>query len=142
MRAEHDSGNFDRSRRALEWLNTCQGGCAGLWFEEIPSTRALSRFSGLICWTSGEMALFVVRHYLGVSFEHGALAIRPALYPGSPPVEADLCFRQGRLRLEVSGSGPVKSARVNGKMLKPGRDGVLRLPAHFAGGTIEMETGK
>ena len=142
MRAEHDSGNFDRSRRALEWLNTCQGGRAGLWFEEIPSTRALSRFSGLICWTSGEMALFVVRHYLGVSFEHGALAIRPALYPGSPPVEADLCFRQGRLRLEVSGSGPVKSARVNGKMLKPGRDGVLRLPAHFAGGTIEMETGK
>ena len=54
------------------------------------------------------MALFVVRHYLGVNFEHGALAIRPALYPGSPPVQADLRFRQGRLRLQVTGSGPVK----------------------------------
>ena len=141
LRAEHDAGNFERSRRALDWLNTCQGGRAGLWFEEIPSTRSLSRFSGLICWTSGEMALFVVRHYLGVNFEHGALAIRPALYPGSPPVQADLRFRQGRLRLEVSGSGPVKSARVNGQKVKPGKDGILRLPADFAGGTVAIETG-
>ncbi len=142
LRAEHDAGNFERSRRALDWLNTCQGGRAGLWFEEIPSTRSLSRFSGLICWTSGEMALFVVRHYLGVKFEHGALAIRPALYPGSPPVQADLRFRQGRLRLEVSGSGPVKSARVNGKKVKPGKDGILRLPAEFTGGSVVIEAGR
>jgi hypothetical protein len=142
LRAEHDAGNFERSRRALDWLNTCQGGRAGLWFEEIPSTRAQCRLSGLVCWTSGEMALFVVRHYLGVNFEHGALAIRPALYPGSPPVQADLRFRQGRLRLEVSGSGPIKSARVNDKKVKPGKDGNLRLPADFAGGTVVIETGK
>ena len=142
LRAEHDAGNFERSRRALDWLNSCQGGRAGLWFEEIPSTRSLSRFSGLICWTSGEMALFVVRHYLGVNFERGSLAIRPALYPGSPPVQADLRFRQGRLRLEVSGSGPVKSARVNGKKVKPGKDGILRLPAEFAGGTVVLEAGR
>jgi hypothetical protein len=141
LRAEHDAGNYERSRRALEWLNTCQGGRAGLWFEEIPSTRAQCPFSGLICWTSGEMALFVVRHYLGVNFEHGVLAIRPALYPGSPPVQADLRFRQGRLRLEVSGSGPVKIARVNGKKVKPGKDGILHLPADFAGGTVMVEGG-
>ena len=113
-----------------------------MWFEEIPSTRAQCPLSGLICWTSGEMALFVVRHYLGVDFEHGALAIRPALYPGSPPVQADLRFRQGRLRLEVSGSGPVKFARVNGKKVKPGKDGILRLPADFAGGTVMVEGGR
>jgi hypothetical protein len=113
-----------------------------LWFEEIPSTRAQCSLSGLICWTSGEMALFVVRHYLGVNFEHGALAIRPALYPGSPPVQADLRFRQGRLRLEVSGSGPANFARVNGKKVKPGKDGILRLPADFAGGTIMFEGGR
>ena len=142
MRAEHDAGNFERSRRAFEWLNCCQGGRAGLWFEEIPSTRGLSKFSGLICWTSGEMALFVVRHYLGVTFEHGAPVIRPALYPGSPPVQADLRYRQGRLRLEVSGSGPIRSARVNGKKVKPGKDGILRLPADFAGGSVVFEAGK
>jgi hypothetical protein len=142
LRAEHDAGNLDRSRRALDWLNTCQGGRAGMWFEEIPSTRTQSPFCGLVCWTSGEMALFVVRHYLGVSFEHGALAIRPALYPGSPPAQADLRFRQGRLRLEISGSGPVKKARVNGRKVSPGKDGILRLPADFAGGTVVIEAGQ
>ena len=55
---------------------------------------------------------------------------------------SDLRYRQGRLRLEISGSGPVKSARVNGKKVKPGKDGVLRLPAEFAGGTVVIETGK
>jgi hypothetical protein len=138
LRAEHDAGNFDRSRRALEWLNTCPGGRAGLWFEEIPSTRGQSPFSGLVCWTSGEVALFVVRHYLGVNFEQGALAIRPALYPGSPPVQADLRYRQSRLQLEISGSGPIKSARVNGRKVRPGKDGILRLPPDFTGGTVAI----
>jgi hypothetical protein len=142
LRADHDAGNFDRSRRALEWLNTCPGGRAGTWFEEIPSTRMQSRTCGLVLWTSGEVALFVVRHYLGVNFEHGALAIRPALYPGSPPVQADLRYRQGRLRLEISGSGSVKSARVNGNKVKPGKDGILRLPPDFAGGTVVIQAGK
>ena len=141
LRANHDAGNFERSRRALEWLNTCPGGRAGMWFEETPSTRRQSPFSGLVCWTSGEVALFVVRHYLGVNFERGVLAIRPALYPDSPPVRADLRYRQGRLRLEVSGSGPVKSAKVNGRNIKPGKDGVLRLPADFASGTVLIEVG-
>jgi hypothetical protein len=141
LRAEHDAGNFVRSRRALEWLNTCQGGRAGLWFEEIPSTRTQAPVCGLVCWTSGEMALFVVRHYLGVNFEHGLLAIRPALYPGSPPVQADLRYRQGRLRLQINGSGRLKSAQVNGKRINAGKDGILRLPG-FAGGTVVIETGK
>ena len=122
-------------------MNTCQGGRAGLWFEEIPSTRAQAPICGLVCWTSGEIALFVVRHYLGVNFEHGSLAIRPALYPASPPVKADLRYRQTRLHLEISGSGPIKSARVNCRKVKPGNDGMLRLPTDFAGGTIAIEAG-
>jgi hypothetical protein len=142
LRAQHDAGNFDRSRRALEWLNTCPGGRAGAWFEEIPSTRMQSRTCGLVPWTSGEVALFVVRHYLGVNFEGGALAIRPALYPGSPPVQADLRYRKGRLHLEITGSGPVKNARVNAKKLTPRNDGVLRLPPDFAGGTVLLEAGR
>ena len=142
LRAQHDAGNFDRSRRALEWLNTCPGGRAGAWFEEISSTRMQSRTCGLVPWTSGEVALFVVRHYLGVRFERGALAIQPALYPGSPPVQADLRYRQGRLRLEISGSGAFNSARVNGSKVRPGQDGVLRLPAGFAGGTVVIEAAR
>ncbi len=142
LRAQHDAGNFDRSRRALEWLNNCPGGRAGAWFEEIPSTRMQSRTCGLVPWTSGEVALFVVRHYLGVNFEHGALSIRPTLYPGSPTVHADLRYRQGRLRLEISGSGLVKNAWVNGTKVKPGKDGVLRLPKDFAGGIVVIKAAK
>ena len=131
---------FERSRRSLEWLNTVQGGRAGAWFEEIPSIRSLNQSCGLVPWTSGELALFVVRHYLGVRFDADSMVIHPALYPGSPPVTADLRFRQGRLRLEINGSGPVKDAVVNGRRVKPGADGAVRLPKDFAGGTISVRT--
>jgi hypothetical protein len=136
LRAQHEAGLFDRSRRSLEWLNTVQGGRAGTWFEEIPSVRSLSRACGLVPWTSGEIALFCVRHYLGVRFENRALVIRPALYPGSPPVSADLRFRRARLRLDIDGSGPIRSAMVNGNPLRPDKDGSLRMPPDFEGGTV------
>ncbi len=139
LRAQHDAGLLDRSRRSLEWLNTMAGGRAGFWFEEIPSNRSQEKSCGLVCWTSGEVALFVVRHYLGVRFGPGGqLVLQPALYPGSPPVSADLRFRQGRLRLRLAGSGPIKEARVNGRRVKTGADGVVRLPPEFSGGTIEI----
>jgi hypothetical protein len=136
LRAQHEARLFERSRRSLEWLNTCQGGRAGLWFEEIPSIRSLNKSCGLVCWTSGELALFVVRHYLGVNFDGDALVLRPALYPNSPPAKADLRFRNGRLRLEISGSGAITSAQVNGKKVKPAADGSLHLPRDFADGTV------
>jgi hypothetical protein len=136
LRAQHEAGLFERSRRSLEWLNTVQGGRAGTWFEEIPSIRSLNRACGLVQWTSGEVALFVVRHYLGVRFEAGSVVLRPALYPGSPPVSADLRFRQGRLRLHLDGSGSVLKAVVNGRKLRVDADGTIRLPHDFAGGTV------
>jgi hypothetical protein len=138
LRAQHDAGLFERSRRSLEWLNTVQGGRAGAWFEEIPSTRGAEATCALIPWTSGEIALFVVHHYLGVGFEHGALLLRPSLYPGSPPVEADLRYRAGRLHLRVEGSGPARSALVNGRPVEVGPDGTVRLPADFPGGAVAI----
>ena len=138
LRAQHEARLFDRSRRSLEWLNTVQGGRAGTWFEEIPSVRSLNRTCGLVQWTSGEIALFVVRHYLGVRFEQGSLVLRPALFPGSPPASADLRFRQGRLRLQIDGAGRVREAKVNGRKTKVGADGAVRLPRDFAGGTVYL----
>ena len=140
LRAQHDAGQYDRSRRSLEWLNTVQGGRAGAWFEAIPSIRSQQRTSGILPWTSGEVALFVVRHYLGVRFEAGAPVIRPALYPGSPPLTADLRFRRGRLRLEIEGSGPIVDARVDGQKLAVSPDGAVRLPKDFAGGRLVLHT--
>jgi hypothetical protein len=140
LRAQHDAGRYDLSRRSLEWLNTVQGGRAGAWFEAIPSIRAQQRTSGILPWTSGEIALFVVRHYLGVRFEAGMPVIRPALYPGSPPVSADLRFRQGRLRLEIDGSGPIVDARVDGRRFAVSPDGAVRLAKDFAGGRLVLRT--
>ncbi len=138
LRAQHEAGLLDRSRRSLEWLNTVQGGRAGAWFEEIPSIRSLNQSCGIVQWTSGELALFVVRHYLGVRFEHGALVIHPILYPASPPISANLRFRQSRLELQIDHAGPWRKAFVNGKAVKLGTNGTLRLPRDFAGGKVTL----
>jgi hypothetical protein len=140
LRASHEAGLYDRSRRVLEWLNTVQGGRTGFWFEEIPTLRSNAKFCGLIPWTSGEVALFVVRHVLGIRFESGRLAIRPALYPGSPAVAADLRFRRGRLRLRIEGSGKIKHADLNGRRLDHRRDGSILLPENFTSGSVRIRT--
>lgn len=142
LRAQHEAGMWDRSRRSLEWLNTCPGGRAGAWFEEIPSNRAQTKTCGVVPWASGDLAAFVVRHYLGVQFEHGQLVVRPALYPNSPPVSANLRFRHGRLRLEIDGSGPISEALLDGKALAPTADGAVRLPLPFEGGTVVIHTAR
>lgn len=139
LRAQHDAGMWERSRKTLEWLNQVQGGRAGAWFEEIPCSRLIQSRCALIPWTSAEMAVFVVQHYLGIRFERGQVVIRPALYPGKGAVVADLRFRTGRLGLKVTSSGRARAARLDGKAVPIGDDGSIRLPAAFAGGNVEVE---
>ena len=136
LRAQHQAGQFGRSRRTIEWLNTVPGGRTGAWFEEIPLVRSQAPTAGIIPWTSGEISLFIVRHLLGVRFEGKTLVLQPALYPGSPPVHADLRFRQSRLKLDIPRAGAVKDADVNGIRVAPDRGGAIRLPEEFAGGTV------
>jgi hypothetical protein len=136
LRAQHEAREFDRSRRTLEWLNTVQGGRTGAWFEEIPLVRSQAPTAGILPWNSGEISLFIVRHLLGVRFEGATLVLKPALYPGSPPVRADLRFRQGRLVLDIPGSGPFEDAVVNGVRLAPDANGAFRLQENFSGGTV------
>jgi hypothetical protein len=136
LRAQHEAELWDRSRRTLDWLNRVPGGRAGAWFEEIPLVRSWAAKSGIVPWTSGEISLFVVRHLLGVRFERGALVIRPALYPDSPAVEADLRFRKARLKLRITGAGAVQYAEVNGRRIEPDAAGAIRLPPEFEGGSV------
>ena len=140
LRALHDAGMYEKSRRTLEWLNTVQGGRTGFWFEEIPTLRSNTRFCGIIPWTSGEIALFVVRHVLGIHFEGTRVVIRPALYPESPPISADLRFRKGRLHVRIEGSGKIKHADVDGKKLEHRPDGSIILPQDFTSGTVSIRT--
>ncbi len=136
MRAQHEAGQLDRSRRALEWLRGIPGGRTGAWPEEIPVVR--STVPGILPWNAAEVSLFVVRHWLGVRFEGERVVLRPALYPHSGPVKADLRFRQGRLRLEISGPGPIEFAELDGRRLEPDRDGAVRLPADLQGGRVVL----
>jgi hypothetical protein len=138
LRAQHDAGLLDRSKRTLEWLNTVQGGRAGAWFEEIPLVRSQAATAGILSWTSGEISLFVVRHVLGIRFEDREVVVRPGLYPGSPPVRADLRFRTGRLLLEVPGPGPFQYAVVNGRRKEVEKDGAVRLGADFQNGSVSF----
>ncbi|MCX6927963.1 MAG: hypothetical protein NT154_32855 [Verrucomicrobia bacterium] len=142
LRAQHEAGLFDRSRRTLEWLNTVQGGRTGAWFEEIPLARSQAPTAGLIPWTSGEISLFIVRHLLGVRFEGNQMTLKPALYPGSPAVAADLRFRHGRLRLEIPDAGSTTFAQVNGERVTPRKDGAIAMPADWEGGSVVFHTRK
>lgn len=138
LRAQHDAGLFQRSRRSLEWLNTVQGGRAGAWFEEIPIIRSQAPTSGILPWTSAEVAVFVSRHLLGARFEEGELLLRPNLFPGSPEIKADLRFRKGRLKLEIPGPGPFQYAIVNGQRVPADPDGAIRLGKDFEGGSVSL----
>lgn len=128
LRAQHEAGMWERSRRSLAWLDTHAGGRTGAWFEEIPSIRSIADRSGLVCWTSGEIALFTIRHYLGVRFEGDRLVIRPALYPGSPEVRADLRFRRGRLSFLVDGRNRVRDLDFDGRRLTIDSRGMVAWP--------------
>ncbi len=141
LRGQHAGGMLDRSRSTLEWFRNVQGGNGGLYYEEIPLLAGSQQnWLGLVTWPTGELPYFIARHYLGIGFESGRLTLRPQLYPGSPPVNADLRYRQGRLRIEVAGSGRVRSATVNGKAVEVRTDGSVVLPEGMESGVVALKT--
>ena len=136
MRAQHEAGMLDRSRRALQWLYSIPGGRTGAWPEEIPVIRSTE--SGILPWNAAEVALFIVRHWLGVRFEGQRLVLRPAIFPHTGPASADLRFRKGRLKLQVPPAGPIEFAEIDGRRVKADGDGAMPLPADFAGGMVVL----
>jgi hypothetical protein len=138
LRAQHDAGLFNRSRRSLQWLGDV--GPSGAWTEAICAKRSGANWCGIIVWTTGEIPLFAVRHVLGVRFEGAAPVLKPSPYPGTGPLKADLRFRKGRLKLTIPGPGPYSFAEVDGKRIEAGKDGAIRLPADYPGGTVVFHT--
>jgi hypothetical protein len=142
MRAQHEAGLMDMSRRSFEWLYSSAGGRTGAWFEEVPLIRSQAFSSGLIPWTTAEVSYFIVHHLLGVKFVGNRMVIKPALYPSSPPIQADFRYRKARIRIEIDGSGLVTNAMVDGKVISPNKNGAIELPLSFAGGDVKIFTGK
>jgi hypothetical protein len=137
-RAQHDAGMLGRSRRSLEWLAGIQGGNAGAWFEEIPVCRSQMPTAGIIPWTTAELILFTVRHWLGVSFEDGNLVVCPNLFDPAGRCRADLRFRNSRIHLELEKGGAVRYAIVNKKRMLPRKDGSIVIPSGMLTGNIEI----
>jgi hypothetical protein len=137
-RAQHDAGLLGRSRRSMEWLMDVQGGNAGAWFEEIPLIRSQMQVSGIVPWTSAEVVLFMVRHWLGISFEGGDLVLRPNLFARNRGCAADLRFRSSRMTLEIDGPGAARYAVVNGTRTNLRPDGSLVIPAARMSGPLEI----
>jgi hypothetical protein len=46
------------------------------------------------------------------------------------------------LKLEISGSGAVSFAEIEGRRVTPDADGTLRLPATFNGGRVILHTSQ
>jgi len=133
MRAQQDAGMYERSRRSLEWL--AKVGPSGAYPEATPSLRQVP-VSGIIVWGTGEIPLFAVRHVLGIRFEGHDLVLKPAPYPGQGELQADLRYRNARLKLSIPGPGPYSYAKVNGTRIEPAKNGAFHIPSNFAGGSI------
>jgi len=137
-RAQHDAGLYDRSRRSLEWLMKIPGGNAGAWFEEIPLIRSQMATSGIVPWTSAEVAVFTVRDWLGLSFEGNQLVVRPNLFAREGGCKADVRFRSSRIRLEINRPGEVSYAVINGTKMLPLQDGAIRLSPEMMTGNLDI----
>lgn len=140
MRAQHEAGLYQRSRRSLNWLYQHIGGRTGAFYEEIPLVRYQEYHCGFLPWTSGEITYFIVHHLLGFKFRNDQLTIKPALYEETVPLTADLRYRDGRIKLEIRGKGNVESALINGQKLSPDPNGLIVLPEDFKSGTIIIIT--
>ena len=141
MRAQHEAGLLDMSRRSFEWLNDNAGGRTGAWFEEIPVTRTQATWSGLLPWTSAEVSYFIVHHMLGIKFSGDKMIIKPVLFPSNGPIKADLRFRKGRIEVDIDGKGPISYGLINGIRVNTEKDGSISVPRNFSAGTIRIFSG-
>ena len=138
MRAQHEAGQFEMSRRSLEWLYNNAGGRTGAWLEEIPITKSQECCSGLLPWTTAEVSYFLVHHLLGIKFIGNQMTIKPMLYPGSSPLKANLRYRSGRINLEITGKKDVRHALINKMKIKPDKNGAILIPKDFVSGNIQI----
>jgi hypothetical protein len=138
LRGQHDAGLFDRSRRSLQWLHDVAP--SGAWTEAICAKHSGSNWCGIIVWTTGEIPLFAVRHVLGVRFDGDTLVLKPSPYPGTGPLSADVRFRKRALNLHIPGPGPYDFAEVDGRRIEADKEGGIRMPADFPGGTVIFHT--
>lgn len=140
LRAQQAAGMYRRSRSTLEWLYNVQGGHTGAYFEEIPINRHREFTDGILPWPAAEIATFVVRNWLGVSFKDDQVVIRPNLYPGSKRVKASLRYKASKINLQIDGIGPIRRAIVNGKIVQPRENASVVLPEGFAGGAVILRS--
>ena len=138
LRAQHEAGLLDMSRRSLDWLYNNAGRRTGACYEEIPLIKGTFYTSGLLPWTSAEISCFIIHHLLGVKFYGDKMVITPNLYQTTAPIKANLRYKTGRIYLEIINAGKVQYALVNNAKIKPDANGAIIIPQDFSSGTIKI----
>lgn len=138
-RAYLETGNHEKTWRALNWLTSIQGGQAGAWFEYYGDrpTPPLPPV-GIVVWTWAELQLFFIHHFLGVRPSVTTLTVRPRLLSGLQAVDASVLVRGQRIQLKLRRATKNPSASVNGKTVLM-RQGSIQIPFPSEATTIEME---
>lgn len=139
LRAQHEAGRFEECRENLAWLDSSAGGPTGTWFEEIPINRSQMQKCGLLPWTSAEIALFLVRHYLGIHFQEGKMVLRPRIFQGTEALQAEIPFPHGTLLLQFDSSGPFQRAYLEGRALPSPIPGQFEMPNGIRTGTVRFQ---
>lgn len=124
-RAALEAGDHNRAWRVLRWLGRARGARAGTW-SEFYGHRIAPPFPqvGFVPWNWAEIVFLLVHHVLGVRPEVKGVRLQPRLLRGLSGATASLTVRGRRLRVALAADRSGLRARVAGRTLRPGPDGV------------------
>ncbi|MBN1273294.1 MAG: hypothetical protein JXB26_13585 [Candidatus Aminicenantes bacterium] len=126
-RAAIETERFGTVWRILNWLDSLDSFGSGAFFE-FYGERKSPPFPqvGIVPWTWAELLLLFIRHVMGIRPEPDCLQIRPRLLPGMSRLEAEIPFRQGKIRLDIKREPGIKSAsfKTGGRVITMDEQGV------------------
>ncbi|MGA2624758.1 MAG: hypothetical protein ABSF91_12940 [Bacteroidota bacterium] len=127
MRAYQEAGNYEKVKRALDWMSTVQGGKAGAW-QEFYGQRPVPPLPpvGILPWTWAELILFFVHHVVGIRPAADKLRIRPKLIAGIHEIQGEAVIHGHRVHVAIR-RDPVKQFAVVEGTSVPLKQGILEL---------------
>ena len=94
-----------------------------------------SWLTGTATWAFVALSQYI----LGIRADYDALVIQPAIPTAWSGFNASREYRGARYDIQVTGSGPITAAQVDGRPLAPTADGRLLVPVAPAGTAVRVE---
>ncbi|MFC1564779.1 hypothetical protein ACFL6G_07565 [candidate division KSB1 bacterium] len=101
-RAYLETGDNDKVRRILDWLNSVPGSVSGSWFENY-GNRISPPYPqvGITPWTWAEMIILCINHICGIRPEEDGIHFRPVLLPWLKRIKGNIRLRHNRLIFDI-----------------------------------------